>query len=84
MRRVVVQQDSNDGFSRIVRVEILEKTNELAAAMPALDAGSDVPVMQIEGSQDRDRPIRRYSWSRAVVGYLPATGGRSGAVVARA
>src|SRR5258707_7394709 len=54
MRRVVIQQDSNDGFSRIVSVEILEKTNELAAAMPALDAGSDVPVVQIDGSQDRD------------------------------
>src|SRR5450759_5467583 len=47
VRRMIIQYDPDGATSRVVWVEILEQGDEFAAAVPALNAGCDMTLMQI-------------------------------------
>ena len=49
---VVVQHDAYGAPGRIVLVEILEQRDEFATAMPALNAGCDMALVQIQRRQN--------------------------------
>ena len=49
---VVVQNDTDDAFGRIVGVQVLEQGDEFDAAMTRLNSGDDMSVEQVQGSQD--------------------------------
>src|SRR5450759_4962080 len=47
MRRMIVQNDSDDATGRVVLVEILEQSDEFPAAMPPLNTSYDMTLVQI-------------------------------------
>src|SRR6266481_7433071 len=57
MGRMIIQNNPNRHPSRIISVQVLEQRDELPAAMSLLDPRHDVPVMQIQRSQDRKSPV---------------------------
>ena len=84
VRRMVIQDQTQDPIRRVESIQVLEQSDEFAAAMPPLDPGGYVTGVQIQGRQDEQVPRRFYSWSRPQRACRPGTGFRSGAVLAMA
>ncbi len=55
--RVVVQHHADDCIFGVVRVDLLEQSDELNAAVTVLDIGKDVSGMQVDASHDRDGAV---------------------------
>src|SRR5450759_3118046 len=68
VRRMIIQDDPDGAIRRVVWVEILEQGDEFAAAVPALNAGCDMALMQIQRRENRAR-------SKALVLMIPAHAG---------
>src|SRR5450759_4541445 len=68
VRRLIIQDDPDGAIRRVVSVEILEQGDEFAAAVPALNAGCDMALMQIQRRENRAR-------SKALVLMIPAHAG---------
>src|SRR5579863_2127494 len=52
MRGMVIRDNSNGAHGRIVLVQILEQRDEFATAMPALNAGRDMALVEIQRRQN--------------------------------
>ena len=55
MGRMVVQDDPDLGFGRVVGIQILEQGDEFLAPMPFLHPGNDMAVMKVQCGQDGQR-----------------------------
>src|ERR1017187_2435939 len=84
VRGMIVQDDSDGAFRRIPRVEIGQQADEFDAAVTVLHACRDVPVLEIQRCQYGNRTEPLVCVVAPIFGYLPGTGGRSGAVLAMA
>ena len=78
---MIVQNDLDRGIGRIGCIELLEKADEFARAVAVFDIGMNLAGEQVDPASRLNVPRRLYSWSRATQACLPATGGRSGAVL---
>ena len=58
---MIVQNQTNRGFRRVIGVQILEQSDELNAPMALLDAGGNVSIQQIQSRQNGPRSSRSYS-----------------------
>ena len=56
MRRMVVHDQTDSAFLRIVAIQILEQGDELNTAVTMLDVCRDMTVVQIQGRQDGTGP----------------------------
>ena len=65
---MVIEHQADHPTGWIVHIQRLEEQNKFSAAMPRMDFGHDVTVMQIEASQNRERavPVRRQNYVRPV------------------
>ena len=82
--RVIVQNEPNRVVGRIVSVQVLQQDDKLPATMTPFDVRRHMTGMKVEGRQDGTSSESFILVVRARVGWRPGTGGRSGAVVARA
>ena len=56
VRRMVIQDQTQDPIRRVESIQVLEQSDEFAAAMPPLDPGGYVTGVQIQGRQDGAGP----------------------------
>ncbi len=54
---MIVQDQADRAFGRIIRVQILEQTDELNAPVPLLDASDNVAIKEIQARQNRPGPM---------------------------
>jgi hypothetical protein len=68
VRGVVIENEPDVAFRRIVTVQVLQQRNEFNAAAASLDTRDDMAVVQVQSRGMEQVPSLLYSWPRAVPG----------------
>ena len=79
---MIVEDDLDRRVGRIGGIELLEEGDELARAMAVFDACVNLSREQVDARQQAQCPMALVFVVACDAACLPATGGRSGAVLA--